>query len=337
MADRDQLAQAAVELRGLAKEGLRQARFSRLLERLDDSDVLGSLPAVQAAGTDAAARLEYLIQAINDAIDELGGETIGAGDRLNGNAQDGDALRALFGFTSHGRQISWRVRQEAAAHVLHISWDHFRNRLQPQMLRALAQRILAKAAHQADGEPLAVSTWPGGLTAFPSQREIEHATLAYIRNARPRSATMLELSTATTGSIVRALRDVRCSITLLTARPSGSEPSWQNERLRRSLADLRDEHMDYAGLRWKMYRVPASLRGRTLGSVVMLGWYTYRDNVRLPPEHAASVEVWGHDNAMVVADAESANGRMLSTWFHREFDRLWEHRLTRSAEDVDLT
>src|SRR5262245_28061060 len=252
MADRDQLALAAVELRGLAKEGLRQARFSRLLERLDDSAVLGSLPAVQAAGADAAARIEYHIQAINDAIDELGGATIGAGDRLNGNVQDGEALGALFGFTSTGRQISWRVRQETAAQVLHISWDHFRNRLQPQMLRALAQRILAGAAQHAEGEPLALSHWLGGMTVFPSQREIEHATLAYIRNTRPQSATMLEFSTATTASIVRALRDVGCAIRLLTARPTGSEPSWQNERVRRSLADLREEHKDFAGLQWKM-------------------------------------------------------------------------------------
>jgi hypothetical protein len=120
-------------------------------------------------------------------------------------------------------------------------------------------------------------------------------------------------------------------------RASGSEPSWQNERVRRSLADLRDEHKDFAGLQWKMYAVPASLRGRTLGSVVMAGWYTYRDNIRLPPEHPAAVEVWGHDNAMVVANVDSANGRLLSSWFRREFDRLWEHRLTQDAQDVDLS
>lgn len=60
-----------------------------------------------------------------------------------------------------------------------------------------------------------------------------------------------------------------------------------------------------------------------------MGWYTYRDNKRLDPADGAITEIWGHDNASVVGRVSERGGATMASWFEREFDRLWEHRLTR--------
>ena len=48
---------------------------------------------------------------------------------------------------------------------------------------------------------------------------------------------MLEFSTATTGSILRALREVDASIYLLAANPARVS-GWHQARMRRALSDL---------------------------------------------------------------------------------------------------
>jgi hypothetical protein len=84
----------------------------------------------------------------------------------------------------------------------------------------------------------------------------------------------------------------------------------------------------YDKLRIRLYSVPPALRGRRIGELVILGWYTHRDNKRLDLFDPASVEVWGHDNAIVAGRNNEADGAVLGTWFSREFERLWTHRST---------
>ena len=136
---------------------------------------------------------------------------------------------------------------------------------------------------------------------------------------------MLELSTATTGSILRALRDVQATIYLLAANPE-RVTGWHEARMRRSLADLL--HIDFDGydqLKVRLYSVPPSFRGRSIGDLIILGWYTHRDNKRIDTFDPASVEVWGHDNAVVMGHSSEADGAVLANWFSREFQRLWNH------------
>src|SRR5215475_15527124 len=99
--------------------------------------------------------------------------------------------------------------------------------------------------------------------------------------------------------------------------------------MRRSLTDLLHIDLrDYDKLRMRLYSVPAALRGRCVGDLIILGWYTHRDNKRIDAFDPASVEVWGHDNAVVVGDNDEAGGAVLASWFSREFERLWHHRST---------
>lgn len=322
---------AARELREFAKAGLSTndsaARRMRLLER---SPVLAGLTPVRVAGGDSRARAEYLFQATIDAIDAMGRATAslapaGPLPALSEGAREAAALRELFGLTSPTRARTWRVRQEAAAAALHVSWDYFRHDLQDKLLRSLAEVMLIAA--QAD-HPQSVFDRPAGLWAFATQNDIERDVIEYIRSERPKRATMLEFSTATTGSILRALRDADTSIYLLAANPERVS-GWHQSRMRRALTELL--HADFAGydrLSMRLYSVPAALRGRHIGDYVVLGWYTHRDNKRIDAFDPASVEVWGHDNAVVVGRENNSDGAILASWFSREYERLWRHRST---------
>jgi hypothetical protein len=62
--------------------------------------------------------------------------------------------------------------------------------------------------------------------------------------------------------------------------------------MRRALADLLHiDFNDYDKLRLRLYSVPPALRGRRVGELVVLGWYTHRDNKRIDAFDSASVEV----------------------------------------------
>ena len=100
-------------------------------------------------------------------------------------------------------------------------------------------------------------------------------------------------------------------------------------RTRRAPADLLQiDLLDDDRLRLRLYGVPPSLRGRHIGEMVVLGWYNGIDNKRIEVYDPASVEVWGHDNAVVAGRHDEPDGAVLATWFSREFDRLWWHRST---------
>jgi hypothetical protein len=329
--DAERIAAVARELREFAKAGLRdnnsQSRRRRLLER---SVILRGLTPVQLAGRDPTAQYEYLIQAIVDAIDAIAltGSPLTSALRApapSEAAREALAMRALFGLTGQTRGKTWRARQEAAASILNVSWDYFRHDLQEGLLCSVTELILVATR---ENHPSSVLDRAPGLWAFATQNDIETLTIDYIREQRPPRAALLELSTATTGSVLRALRDVGASIYLLAANPERVS-GWQEARMRRSLTDLL--HIDFDGydqLRLHLYSVPPSLRGRNIGDLITLGWYTHRDNKRIDAFDAASVEVWGHDNAVVMGRSNDAEGAVLTNWFSREFQRLWNHRST---------
>ncbi len=329
--DTERITIVARELREFAKAGLRdnnnsQSRRRRLLER---SVFLRGLTPVQLAGSDPKAQYEYLVQAIIDAIDLIGMTHFAPAaappePTTSEAAQEAQALRALFGLTGATRGKTWRARQETAAGILNVSWDYFRHDLQEELLRSVAEQILAATVGQSPSTP----DQAPGLWAFATQNDIEAFTIDYIRERRPSSATMLEFSTATTGSILRALRDVGANIYLLAANPERVS-GWHEARLRRSLSDLLNIDFDgYDQLRLRLYSVPPALRGRSMGELVTLGWYTHRDNKRIDASDPASVEVWGHDNAVVMGLTGEPGATVLSGWFSREFQRLWDHRST---------
>jgi hypothetical protein len=328
--DSDQIGKVALELRQFGKTGLNDDSAQRRRRLLERCPVLRDLTPVQTAGSDSRAQYEYLIQTIIDAVDVIGqtAPTPASTSPVtlpSESAREAEALRALFGLTSRSRGKTWRVRQEQAAVSLNVTWDYFRHDLQNELLRSVAEQILNAAS--GEHSPSIFDRKPG-LWAFATQNDIESEIIEYIRRVKPQRAKMLEFSTATTGSILRALRDVDASIYLLAANPA-TVSGWHQARMRRALADLLQIDLrDYDRLRLRLYGVPPSLRGRHIGEMVVLGWYTHRDNKRIEAFDPASVEVWGHDNAVVAGRRDEPDGAALATWFSREFDRLWRHRST---------
>lgn len=330
--DTTTLVAVAREVREFAKAGLRDDSSRRRLRLLERSPLLRGLTPVQVAGGDSKAQYEYLIQAVVDAVDEIGRTVspltlVSSAPLISEGAREARALRALFGLTTQTRIRTWRARQEAAASELTMSWDHFRHNVQEELLLSVSEHILnASTGNRRHSSGAFGPT--AGLSAFATQKDIENATVEYIREVKPPTAAMLEFSTATTGSILRALRDVNANISLLAANPEKIS-GWHADRMRRSLVDLmRIDFGKYSQLRLRLYSVPPSLRGRSFGGLIIVGWYTHRDNKRVGAFDPAHVEVWGHDNAIVVGRSAEDDGAVLSTWFSREFDRLWLHRAT---------
>ena len=284
---------------------------------------------MRVAGGDSTAQFEYLIQAIVDAIDIIGGADsfalVAVMPAPSEGAREARALRMLFGLTGQTRGKTWRMRQEQAATSMNVSWDYFRHDLQEGLLRSVAEQILNAVR---GNQPPSLFDRDPGIWAFATQNDVESQVIEYIRSEKPRRATMLEFSTATTGSILRALREVGAIVHLLAANPERVQ-GWHQARMRSALIDLL--HIDlkeYEDLSMRLYSVPPAIRGRHIGDLVILGWYTHRDNKRIDALDPASVEVWGHDNAVVAGRSTEPDGALLSTWFAREFDRLWTHRST---------
>lgn len=250
------------ELRDIAKAGLLIDSFANRLQLLGKLKVLGSLPAVQAAGSDARARFEYLAQAVSDAIDGLSQPSDEPAEHSDGHRET-LALRHLFGLTNHTRRATWRVKQDAAGSTLHVSWDYFRHRIQNMLLHAAAERLLSNRSMAING----ADDFPPAFGAYAPQANVESATVAYIHRSRPQHAKLLELSTATTLPILRALREVGSTIRLLIADPSVAHSTqFMNERLRRAQADLTDEFTGDASTDIRAYAVSPSLRGRIIGA-----------------------------------------------------------------------
>jgi hypothetical protein len=325
MAETDRLSAAAAELLRFARAGLRIESFGQRLQLIEGAESLTALPAVRAAGPDTTARFEYLAQAVVDAIDELSRTGTSADEGSNGRHPEAAALRHLFGLTEQTRRASWRARQEIAAHQLHVSWEHFRRGRQSLLLRAVTERLLSNALNEV---PAPVD-FRASLVAVSSQHEMEASLVSYVNTQRPARADLIELSTATTLPVLRALRNVQSQVRLLVCHPSMLQTTrFMTERLHQGFGDLFEMLDEEPFFEVRAYRVPPSLRGRSIGSLIAVGWYTYRDNKRLELSEGSTTEVWGHDNALIVGDISNPHGGVLASWFNREFDRLWAHRLT---------
>jgi hypothetical protein len=339
--DEDRISKVALELRQSAKAGLSDDSSQHRRRLLERCPILRSLAPIQIAGASSRAQYEYLIQAIIDAIDVIGKPALGQSPApptppRSESARESEALRTLFGLTGQSRGKKWQFRQEQAAASFSVSWDYFRHAPQLELLRSLAEQMLNAA--QRNHPPTVFDRRPG-LWAFATQNDVESETIEYIQSDVPHTAKMLEFSTATTGAILRALREADSTIYLLAANPE-KVSGWHKDRMRQALSDLLQIHMrDYTKLRFRLYNVPPSLRGRHIGELITIGWYTYRDNMLIDGSDPASTEVWGHDNAVVTGRNTEVDGTALAVWFSREFDRLWGHRSTldeaASAEILD--
>lgn len=173
---------------------------------------------------------------------------------------------------------------------------------------------------------------------FEDDFKAEDRQKGIIDKAKPQEVKMCEYSakSSTAATLLRTLVSSKStrSIKLLIKHPEEVCPSSQkdcrqNFQLNQIIGKLEslsnDTYHDAqtsnsVALRIKCYRGPASLRGRNFGGkYVVLGWYTYDRKAK----RRHSDQLWGAENAVIVAPCNDEDGIKLKEWFDKVFDDLW--------------
>jgi len=159
------------------------------------------------------------------------------------------------------------------------------------------------------------------LRLMQDQGEAMPVLIQHIKEKRPETAKLFEYSTFTIGDLLRELKYRQVKIQLLVFDPNESPISDLQERtIRTQLEQLRIHTLqDYPKVEIRLYSTPASLRGRRLGNLLNLGWYTYYY------DHAEGTpQLTGNTNPMLLIDAaNTTEGAALADMFDRAFEQAW--------------
>jgi len=158
------------------------------------------------------------------------------------------------------------------------------------------------------------------LRLMKDQSEAMPVLLQHVKEKQPKTVKMFEYSTNTIGDLLREVRANQAEIKLLAFDPDASPISDLQERLIRQGLDLLDSLIlqDYSKVEIRLYSTPASLRGRRIGNLLNVGWYTYF-------YHEGAPDLVGAQNPMILIDAvNTSEGAALADMFERAFDEAWE-------------
>ena len=149
-------------------------------------------------------------------------------------------------------------------------------------------------------------------------------------------AALLEHSTSSIDRLMTQLHDVNAEIRLLVTHPDSATSALQRETIETQLSIRVSDFQDRPNcLKIRLYRAPASLRGRCIGegddALLAIGWYTYLRRVDRPDE----ICLTGHRQPMIFTDTRSEMGRELKRHFTEVFDRLWDDRETIDYETYE--
>lgn len=148
------------------------------------------------------------------------------------------------------------------------------------------------------------------------QTEANTELIAHVRKNNPAEAYLLEYSATTVKDLLGELRKGRTKIFLLLKNPATAIDTFQKERICASIKDLAlATSPDYENIAIKCYDENASLRGRKLGEVINIGWYTY--------ERTGSTQIWGHNNPLITLLVDRKEGQFIDAMFKRVFENLW--------------
>jgi hypothetical protein len=158
------------------------------------------------------------------------------------------------------------------------------------------------------------------LRLMKNQGEAMPVLIQHVREKQPKTVKMFEYSTSTIGDLLRALRDNHVEIKLLVFDPDASPISDLQEGLIRQRLDLLNTLIlkDYPKVEIRLYSTPASLRGRLIGTLLNVGWYTYY-------YHEGAPDLVGDENPMLLIDAaNTSEGVALADMFEKAFDEAWK-------------
>jgi hypothetical protein len=161
---------------------------------------------------------------------------------------------------------------------------------------------------------------------------------SFIRERLPRRVRMCEYSAQSVVALLDTMSKSGATtcVQLLICHPLKAWGDYQEEkrvvpgiaRLPRHVP-LRD--VERVGLRIRCYSVPGGLRGRNYNDeLIVAGWYTYQRRSDIPDRR----QIWGHNNALLLAPTSHPEGRVLRKMFNDVFDRMWSQSVTlRDAAD----
>jgi hypothetical protein len=166
-----------------------------------------------------------------------------------------------------------------------------------------------------------------GIRAFRNDDEAMPHLRDYVVATRPRAALLLEYSGFGAMPLLTKLGDEGStkSVRLLVAHPDAAISDYQRDyRLAEALRTLAYripiERARDIGLEVRCYKESASVRGRLVGDLVILGWYSFDDRGLAQP---GQNQISGGSNALVSSIVHDSVGQRLGELYSRVFENLW--------------
>jgi hypothetical protein len=174
--------------------------------------------------------------------------------------------------------------------------------------------VLIRLAELSGDETSRVSIFRDEPRAYPALRD-------HIERRRPKRADLIEYSTATIHDLLENLKDSHTALRILICNPDHAVNDFQRDRITDRIRDLITlTFREYHTVEVRMYRLPASLRGRLIDDdYVTVGWHTYGHG---------DAGLSGHTNPMVSCRTDNEQGRAIRDMFTEAFNRLWSDDTT---------
>lgn len=166
------------------------------------------------------------------------------------------------------------------------------------------------------------------LKVYPDQSSSDLDLLSFVVQEKPRTAKLLEYSSATVHGILSSLVANSSDIQLLLQHPEFAVTSQQGDRICSQIKAYSIEFEEYPQLRIRCYRERASVRGRKVDErLIYVGWYRY---LTIQAANQPLVEtVWGHNNPLISPSSEAKESfNVMNQWFDQVFSQLWENGYT---------
>lgn len=161
-----------------------------------------------------------------------------------------------------------------------------------------------------------------GVEISENQRAAMPDLVRHVRETRPASVQLFEFSSLSIRDLLASVLDSGARVQLLLHDPyQGMINDLQRKVIESQVLTLESGSLgDISNLEIRFYTTPASLRGRKLGTLLNVGWYTYFRRADGTPD------LLGSQNAMITVDARTYS--QLADYFDQQFQAAWASALT---------
>jgi hypothetical protein len=161
-----------------------------------------------------------------------------------------------------------------------------------------------------------------GIQIAENQRIAMPDLVRHVRETRPATVQLFEFSSLSIRDLLAACFDSGARVQLLLHDPyRDCINELQRQVIEAQILTLESGSLgDTSKLELRFYVAPAALRGRRLGTVLNVGWYSYFHRQDGTPD------LLGSQNAMITVDARSFS--QLADFFDKRFKVAWAEAFT---------